>query len=647
MCGIAGIVSLTGRPVFKAEVHAMCDAMTHRGPDDAGYFTARDVGLGMRRLSIIDLDGGSQPVYNEDRTICVVLNGEIYNFLALRRELEARGHLFRTDTDTEVIVHLYEDVGVRCVERLRGMFTFAVWDGRRRQAFIARDRLGIKPLYYTEVNGRLLFASEVKPLLQVPDVERRLNPDAVSHTLAFLTSPAKDSVIAGVRKLLPGHWMIAARGYPIRTERYWDVAFEPDYSHDEGWFVERLQDLLDQSVKLHMVSDVPLGAFLSGGLDSSAVVATMTRHSARTLKTFSIGFVEPEFDEGAHAKRVAGQFATDHHELIVDRVGLDVIEDVVWHMDEPFGDPSAIPTYLVSQLAAEHVTVVLSGDGGDELFAGYDKYLVERRERVLGALPAPIRRALGFAGQLMPDGMRGRNFVRHFALDGWARYLDAATFFSRVEQERLLQPAMRAQLSRTDPWQQEASRMVRDRGHWLTALQRQDLQMYLPLDILTKVDRMSMAHSIEARVPLLDHKLVEFAATIPPELQLKNGRTKHIFKRAMAGTLADDLINRRKHGFAVPLNKWFRGSLADYAHDLLLSQRSRERGIFSPEYVKALLAQQRGGRPLDFQLWTLLSFEQWCRLVIDPVAAPDLAEGQPGQEIATAGSIAGVVARPQ
>ncbi len=638
MCGIAGVISLGGRPVLEGELRAMCDAMAHRGPDGEGFYAAPGVGLGMRRLSIIDLETGQQPIRNEDGTVWVVMNGEIYNFKTLREELRALGHTFSSATDTEVIVHLYEEFGVRCVDHLRGMFTFAVWDARRRQVLLARDRLGIKPLYWAEVGGRLAFASELKALLRLPEVERRLDWDALARVLTFLASPARDSVIAGVHKLEPGHLLVAGIGGQVRFRPYWDVRFEPERGRDEVYFVERLRELLHESVALHLVSDVPLGAFLSGGIDSSAVVATMARIAAGPVKTFAIGFPEAEYNERPHARLVAERFATDHRELVVEPAALDVIEDIVWHLDEPFGDSSAIPTYMVSRLAREDVTVVLSGDGGDELFAGYDKYRVERRERRYGALPPLVRGTLSLAGRVMPDGMRGRNFVRHFALRGWDRYLDALTLFRRDEQARLLGPGVRAALARRDPWREEAECLARAGGDWLTALQYLDLKSYLPLDILTKVDRMSMAHSLEARVPLLDHKLVEFAATIPPELQLRDGRAKHVFKRAMRGTLPDAIIDRPKHGFAVPLDRWFRGPLAEFATDLLLSRRSRERGIFEPAYVEALLDRHRRGRPLDLQLWTLIEFEQWCRIFLDRAPEPPRtrADGRPAGLLAGA-----------
>jgi asparagine synthase (glutamine-hydrolysing) len=639
MCGIAGVVSLNGRPVFADELSKMCDAITHRGPDDEGVFLGEGVGLGMRRLSIIDLVTGRQPIRNEDGSIWVVLNGEIYNFKALRHALEARGHAFYTATDTEVIVHLYEEYGARCVEHLRGMFAFAVWDERRRQVLLARDRLGIKPLYYAEVNGRLLFGSELKVILQSPEVERRINWNALSRVFTSLTTPAAESIIAGVKKLEPGYVLIVPVDGEARTHRYWDVTFEPDRGRSEADLVDRLRELLEESVRLHLVSDVPLGAFLSGGLDSSTVVATMVRTGAGPVKTFSIGFPEADYDERSHARRVAEAFGTDHRELVLEPAALDVIEDLAWYLDEPFGDSSAIPTYMVSKLASEEVTVVLSGDGGDELFAGYDKYLVEQRERSYGTPPPLIRWALGTAGRMMPEGMRGRNFVRHFSLAGWARYLDASTLFRQDTKAQLFQPEAFEMLAGSDPWREEAECLARTNGRWLSALQYLDLKSYLPLDILTKVDRMSMAHSIEARVPLLDHTLVEFAATVPPELQLRGGTTKHLLKLAMRGILPDEIIDRPKHGFAVPLGRWFRGELTGFVRDLLLSAESRTRGIFNPAYIERLLEQHMRGRPLDLQVWTLISFEQWCRTFLDrtPSAPASRRPSRPARVLAASG----------
>jgi asparagine synthase (glutamine-hydrolysing) len=616
MCGIAGIVRWDGAPVAEAELRAMCGAMTHRGPDDEGVYLSGGVGLGMRRLSIIDLDGGHQPVANEDRSVWVVFNGEIYNYRALRRDLERRGHVFSTSSDTETIVHLYEEHGVHCVDHLRGMFALAIWDTRRRQILLARDRLGIKPLYYAESDGELLFASELKPILQLGHVPRTLDWGAVRHLFTFLVTPAAQSIVSGVKKLEPARIAVARDGASLRTERYWDVDFDARRNATEPELVEELRSLLDEAVALHQVSDVPVGAFLSGGVDSSAVVASMSRLTAQPVKTFSVGFADADFSELEPARQVASLFGTEHHELVLEPDVVPLVDDFAWFLDEPFGDTSAIATYMVSKLAAEHVKVVLTGDGGDEIFAGYDKYVVEDRERAYDLMPAGLRRAAGAVGAVMPEGMRGRRFLRHLALDGARRYLDAQSIVHPDELGRLFTPEAGARMAAYDPWAGPIEQLG-GAPDWISAVQYGDLQHYLPLDVLTKVDRMTMAHSIEARPPLLDHRLVEFAATIPPELRYRDGTTKYLFKQALRGVLPDSIIDRRKQGFAVPLARWFRGPLFGYAHDMLLSARSRQRGVLNPAAVERKLLLHQRGRDLDLQLWTMLSFELWCRRFLD------------------------------
>jgi asparagine synthase (glutamine-hydrolysing) len=628
MCGIAGIVRWDGRAVAEAEIRAMCGAMVHRGPDDEGIYLGDGVAIGMRRLSIIDLDNGRQPLSNEDGTVWIVFNGEIYNYRHLRRQLESRGHHLRTASDTETIVHLYEDYGPRCVDHLRGMFAFAIWDARRRQVLLARDRLGIKPLYYAERDGELLFASELKPLLQLPDVDRTLSWEAVGHLFSFLATPPHQSIVRGIAKLEPARIAVAGPGRPVRVERYWDVHFDPDENATEETLVERLRAQLHDAVTSHQISDVPVGAFLSGGIDSSAVVAMMAKPAAGRLKTFSIGFAESGFDELAHARAIASQFGTDHYDLILRPDVVQLVEDLTWYLDEPFGDTSAIPTFVVAKLAAEHVKVVLSGDGGDELFAGYDKYVVEGRERMYDQLPSAVKKAARAVGSVMPHGMRGRRFLRHLGLRGWDRYLDASMLFHDDEMSCLFRgEALEQVLGAAAP--ADGRRSGRDatgaefsrHNDWLSTLQYRDLNHYLPLDILTKVDRMTMAHSIEARPPLLDHHLVEFAATVPAQFRLRNGTTKYLFKRAMRGLLPDAIIDRPKHGFAVPIAHWLRGELAGFARDLLLSPTCRQRGMFEPQYVARLLQLNQRGRNLDLQLWTLLSFELWCRRFLDRAPA--------------------------
>jgi asparagine synthase (glutamine-hydrolysing) len=564
-------------------------------------------------------------VSNEDGSVWIVFNGEIYNYQALRRDLIARGHTFRTNSDTETIVHLYEEYGAGCVEHLRGMFGFAIWDTRKREMLLARDRLGIKPLYYAERNGELLFASELKPILQIEGVDRSLNWQAVGHLFTYLATPGDQSIVDGVKKLEPARVAIARPGRPLHIQRYWDVAFEPDEKATEGELVEQLRAILNESVVLHQVSDVPVGAFLSGGIDSSAIVAMMARPAAGRLKTFSIGFAEAGFDELQHARTVAKQFGTDHYDLVLRPDAVQIVEDLTWYLDEPFGDTSAIPTYMVSKLAAEHVKVVLSGDGGDELFAGYDKYVVEGRERAYDRLPGAVKKLAGAVGGLMPLGMKGRRFLRHLGLSGAERYLDAQSLFHSDEMPSLFQRGAFEQIggpSKLGPDEQGAGAEFGRPGlgrpeDWLSAIQYRDLHHYLPLDILTKVDRMTMAHSLEARPPLLDHKLVEFAATIPARFRLNGGTTKYLFKQAMRGVLPDAIIDRQKHGFAVPIARWFRGELAGFARDVLLSDTCRQRGILDTRFVERLLTLNAQGRDLDLQLWTALSFEMWCRRFLD------------------------------
>src|SRR3989454_4215868 len=618
MCGIAGIVRWDGRPVLEHEIRDMCGVMVHRGPDEEGIYLADGVALGMRRLSIIDLAGGQQPVSNEDGSVWIVFNGEIYNYRELRHELQQNGHVFRTSSDTETIVHLYEDLGPRCVERLRGMFGFAIWDERKQQLLLARDRLGIKPMYYAQTRGGIAFASELKPILQLPEISRSVNWEAAGHLFTFLATPSAQSIVDGVAKLEPARIGIAGRGHGLAVKRYWDVSFQPDENATEDQLVERLREQLADAVTANQVSDVPVGAFLSGGIDSSAIVAMMAKPAAGRLKTFSIGFSESSFDELQYARQVAAAFGTDHYDLVLRPDVIQIVEDLTWYLDEPFGDTSAIPTYMVSKLAAEHVKVVLSGDGGDELFAGYEKYVVESRERRFDKIPAWLRRAGGAVGDAMRDGMRGRRFLQHLALDGPARYLDASTMFTRDQMRRLFHDDAFDEMSRHDPWRASLAAFApTGGGDWLAAVQHHDLQTYLPLDILTKVDRMTMAHSIEARPPLLDHKLVEFAATIPAHMRLRGGTTKYLLKRAMRGILPDAIIDRPKHGFAVPLARWFRGDLSEFARDLLLSDTCRQRGFFNTKYIETLFRQHDRGRDLDLQLWTILSFELWCRRFLD------------------------------
>jgi asparagine synthase (glutamine-hydrolysing) len=600
----------------------MCAALVSRGPDDEGTYVKDGAGLAMRRLSIIDLETGHQPVSNEDGSVWVVLNGEIYNYRQLRSDLERRGHRFATGTDTEVIVHLYEEHGADCVEALRGMFAFAIWDGARRRLTLARDRIGIKPLYYGTAAGRFMFASEVKALLQLPEVDRRLNWSALAHLLAYGTTPPGESIVDGIHKLEPGHRLrLDFKRDPV-IERYWELRFQPDERRSEAETIEELRARLHESIRYHLVSDVPVGAFLSGGIDSSSVVASMASISTTPIKTFSIGFREQEFDELPYARLVAKRFGTDHHELVLEPNVMDLLDHLAWDLDEPFGDASAIPTFMVSRLAGRHVKVALSGDGGDELFGGYDKYVVESRDRVARFLPGSVRALLARTSDALPEDAKGKQYLEYLSKPDGERYLHATTLFRQDHQQRLLTEWAREQIGKAQPEQSRLDRLRRHDGHWLSILQDLDFRHYLPLDILTKVDRMSMAHSLEARVPLLDHPFVEFAATIPADWKLHRGKTKHIFIKALRGLLPDEVLDRSKKGFGVPLNRWFRGPLRPLVKELLLSDTFRRRGIFDAAYVRRLIERQEQGRPLDLHLWTLMSFELWCRTFMDRRTAP-------------------------
>jgi len=629
MCGIAGVVESISTPArfdpdtSRALVHRMCEVIRHRGPDDEGVWVDQGVALGMRRLSIIDLSTGHQPIHNEDKTVWIVFNGEIYNFPELRRELEAAGHRFYTNTYTEAIVHAYEQWGTAAIRRLRGMFGLAIWDVRTKSLLIARDRAGIKPMYYADVNGRLYFGSELKSLLEAPDLPRDLDLDALDHYLSFLYTPREDSIFKSVRKLPPGHLMTWRNG-TVKVEQYWQLSAEEDFRGSEGDAVAQLRRVLTDAVRCHLLSDVPLGAFLSGGIDSSLVVGLMSEISGSRVKTFSIGFDEPAFDELEHARKVAQHFGTEHHEFVVKPDAISILDRLVWHFDEPFADPSAIPTWYVSEMARRHVTVVLSGDGGDELFGGYDRYVPHPRVVAFDRYsPRALRRVAAIAAARLPHGVRGRNFLRHIGRDEQGRYLDAIRFFGADEKPSLLSADVRRALQGPDPEMRLAQHFDRF-AHlpWPSQMMRFDAETYLPEDVLTKVDRMSMAHSIESRVPLLDNEVIDFAATLPASLKIKDGRRKHVLKEVAATLLPRDILDRRKQGFGVPLGTWFRGNLRELFADTLLSPSSLQRGYFEPAFVRHIVDEHLAGtRDHMWQLWQLVVFDRWHQQYVGETAA--------------------------
>jgi asparagine synthase (glutamine-hydrolysing) len=644
MCGIAGFVNRSGQTDVGASretLARMCGVIAHRGPDDEGMLVEGAAAIGMRRLSIIDLAGGHQPLSGCDPAISVVFNGEIYNFRELQPKLESRGHRFHTHSDTEAIVHAYEEFGAACVEHLRGMFAFAIWDSRARRLLLARDRAGEKPLYYTLTDdGTLVFGSELKCLLEHACVSREIDADALDAYLTFGYVPDPLSIFRGVCKLPPGHTLTFEDGR-IAVSQYWDFTYEPvaDARAAED-YLEELRALLDEAVRAQLIADVPLGAFLSGGVDSSTVVGLMARAIDRPVKTFSIGFDEDSYDELRFARTAAREFGTDHHEFIVTPEICSVVDELVWHFDEPFADSSAIPTYVVSKLAREHVKVVLSGDGGDELFAGYTRYVTDRRRSGFARLPRFVRKNLMQpTARALPHGAWGRNFIHDVAFDALDRYIEDVSVFTRLAKRSLYAEAFRAQLS---DWLEGAPALFHAHAarvssrEPLDALLYLDSKTYLPGDILTKVDRMSMAASLEARVPLLDHKLIEFVTRIPAAHKLKGFETKHIFKQAVRGLVPDAILDRPKQGFGVPIDQWINERLRERVRGTLLEPRTRQRGLFEPRHVELLLDEhEQGRRNHSHELWSLFMLELWQRTYVDDrgAAARTRAQSSPFEAV--------------
>jgi asparagine synthase (glutamine-hydrolysing) len=599
----------------------MCQIIRHRGPDDQGTYLSDGVALGMRRLSIIDLAGGHQPISGEDGSVKIVFNGEIYNFLELKPKLQSLGHTFKTHSDTEAIVHAYEEFGPKCVEHLRGMFAFAIWDARSRTLFLARDRVGKKPLYYTITpHGTLVFGSELKSLLEHPEVQRELDPKALDAYLTLGYVPDPLSIFRNINKLPPGHYLTFSEA-GLKVTRYWDFRFEPDTVRSEEDYLAELRELLDESVRLRLISDVPLGAFLSGGIDSSTVVAMMARHMGQPVKTFSIGFHEDSFNELKYARLTAQKFGTDHHEFFVTPDICSIVDELVWHFDEPFADSSAIPTYMVSKLARDHVTVVLSGDGGDELFAGYTRYVVDRKREGFARLPKPLREnVMRPLSQRLPHATWGRNYLHNVSLDPISRYLDSVSVFTSLNRNSLYSADFKSKLGSTSYVSTLFNDLVNhvSTGESLDQLLYLDSKTYLPGDILTKVDRMSMAVSLEARAPLLDHKLIDFVTGIPAGLKLSGFETKYLLKKAVKDLVPSEILNRPKQGFGVPIQEWINQQLRSRVRETLTEPRTRQRGYLNSQYIDVLLDEhERGRRDHSMGLWALFMLELWHRQFVD------------------------------
>jgi asparagine synthase (glutamine-hydrolysing) len=627
MCGIYGKLSSHHIDVSTAETAT--DRLAHRGPDERGVWVGDKVFLGMRRLSIIDLTGGHQPIWNEDRSCCLIFNGELYNYLDLRPQLEDRGHVFRTSSDTEVVLHAYEEWDVDCLRRFNGMFAIAIWDAPRQRLFLARDRIGEKPLYYYRSNSKIAFASEIKALLADPDIPRELNPRGLANFLAFGHAVAPDTIYKHVYKLLPGHYLIAQES-GVETTEYWDVGDEPQITPgtilSEEQYAEKILALFDDSIRRRMIADVPVGAFLSGGVDSTAIVALMKRHATAPVKTFSLGFdIGGGYNELSDAQGVAKHFGTEHHELHVQDVDLvQTLRTLVFHYDEPFGDAASFPLYLLSRFASAHVKVVLSGDGGDELFGGYRRYVADQLSSLYRRLPSVVTGSLvPSLVERLPRFRRVKRTLRTLSIaDPARRYASWLVVFRPEMRAELLQTSIKEALGSYDPaWPYEHyyhGLNGSSATDHLNRLMYMDLKTWLADAYMEKVDKATMACGLEARLPFLDHRLVELAFQIPSQFKIRGRSTKLILKRAVGSVVPRTVLRRPKHGFAVPIDPWFRGTLRNFAFEVLLDERTSRRGYFDMKVVERLWREHVSGRHVrSSQLWLLLNFELWHRIYLD------------------------------
>lgn len=625
MCGICGFYEFKShKPAVHRILDDMLEIIRHRGPDDSGAHFDKDVALGMRRLSIIDLDGGKQPMTNERGDVVTVFNGEIYNFAELRRELQSRGHRFRTASDTEVIVHLYEDFGQECVQHLRGMFALAVWDAAQRKLFLARDRLGIKPLYYSDAGGRLVFGSEIKAILQHPAVQATLNLQGLSSFLSLKYVPAPRTMFEGIYALPPG-CCLTCDEHGVCVRRYWDLSFARKQSDNvsEDAYAEQLIALLRESVKLHLVSDVPFGAFLSGGLDSSTMVALMGHYLQEPVKTFSVGFEgdAEKFSELPYARLVAQRHQTDHHEVFIGPQHLiELLEKVVWHLDQPIADEASLANYMVAELAAREVKMVITGEGGDELFGGYARYSGERLSPLFGILPRSIK-SFGLSTIARIPRLRRQKLALHALCqsDEAARFVNWFPLFNAEMKSSLLSGGVASELDGDEARNAFVECLARTNAvDPLNRMLYVDTKLWLPDDLLARGDKTSMATSLEARVPLLDHKLVEFAASLPAEMKLKGFVRKYLLKKVGRAWLPAPIIQRKKKGFPVPFSLWFRKEARGFLRDALAPATLRRRGLFNPSFVERLIHEHEAGfADHGSLLYGLLVFELWQRRFMD------------------------------
>lgn len=632
MCGICGKLNYDAAlTVEDGLIRRMCSVLVHRGPDDEGIYTHGPIGLGHRRLSIIDLSpGGHQPMSNEDGTVWIVFNGEIYNFLELRSDLEKKGYRFRSRSDTEVLLHIYEAEGVDCLKKLRGMFAFAIWDARKRLLFLARDRLGKKPLFYRAGTTSLIFASEIKAILEDPEVKREVDPVAIHHYLTYQYVPSPFCAFKGLSKLPPAHYLLYRDG-KVEVKRYWKLCYLPKHTvttdRQQRQLEEELLERFEEAVRLRLISDVPLGAFLSGGVDSSAVVAMMSRLMDQPVKTFSIGFDEASYNELPYARIVADLFKTDHTEFKVKPDAVEVLPKLVWYYNEPYADSSAIPTYYVSKLAREHVTVALNGDAGDENFAGYGRYAAnEFARRYYKILKTFNPRWVQSIISKLPSGQNQNNFI--WVLKRFSEELDKSPeirnlgwlcHFDNEKKERLYTEDFKVRMKGIDSNELLLEKYREaEADDFIDSTLYSDVMMYLPDDLLVKVDIASMANSLEARSPFLDHVFMEFVAKIPPTLKLRGKKTKWILKQALRDILPAGILDRKKMGFGVPIDHWLRNELKPMAYDLLIGQRSLERGYFKKDFIQKMLDEHCSAKwNWQYQIWNLMMLELWHRMFID------------------------------
>lgn len=616
MCGIAGFIDPShNHDEASLLINTMCQIIRHRGPDEQGVWVGNGVALGMRRLAIIDRSFGHQPIFNEDESVLVVFNGEIYNYRELQKELEQRGHRFRTNCDTEVIVHGYEEYGDDCVKHLRGMFTFALWDRKRCRLLAARDRFGKKPFNYYWNGHQLIFGSEIKSILEA-GIPREINPIALDEYLAYRYVPTPHTIFQDVLKLPAAHTLTYDKGV-VDIKPYWELSFTPASQDDEPTAIERTGALLREAVQMRLMSEVPLGAFLSGGIDSSVVVGLMSQTMSQPVKTFSIGFVEEDYSELPKARQVAKHFGTEHHEFLVRPDLISILPDLAWAHDEPFADASMLPTYYVSKLAREHVTVVLTGDGGDEIFGGYTPY---RREYWINRIPHFARFILRYGSLVMPDGMRGKKRLGGLLSEPALRCVQANTTFPTDSRSLMYSHDYYAHVRAHDPLERQLSE-YRAASHLdiTTQMQRADARFYLADDILVKVDKASMFNSLETRAPMLDQCLAEYVSSLPSTLRIRHGVLKYLLKKVAADLLPAQILAQPKQGFSVPLEHWFQGDLTGYAYDWLTSSQASQRGIFHPQFIRDLLKAHGTTKAANYSdaIWTLLCLEHWFRIYMD------------------------------